>query len=257
MPRLSSCRVALPLLMSLGLSGCITYVNSPATEPAPEPAPTVSAADDAADAGDAAAPKAPLLPSTLFPGEADELVGWRCTPAQDLVTAEGEDELRLWSALGANRLTPSVVASGSRYQNGGLSVWLKGDEALVESQRGRLDCRRDITLDALTREGHPGVMFHGRGNEPGWHVELANDVPELDLTLDYGERELTLPYRVTTLDNGAGRVILASGQAARPFTLRIEAKACFDDMSGQPWPARVTLSLNDETYRGCGQGIAP
>jgi uncharacterized membrane protein len=250
MPRLSPFRIALPLLMALGLSGCVTYVNSPTPEAAPEPA---AGADSQADAS----PKAPLLPAMLFPGEADRLVGWRCTPAQDLVTAEGDDALRLWSALGATRLTPSVVASGSRYQNGGLSVWLKGDEARVESQRGRLDCERGVTLDALTREGHPGVMFHGRGNEPGWHVELANDTPQLDLSLDYGERELTLPYRVTTLDNGAGRVILASGQAARPFTLRIEAKACFDDMSGQPWPARVTLSLNGETYRGCGQGIAP
>ncbi|MBB3139529.1 COG3650 family protein [Halomonas organivorans] len=256
MPHSSSFRIALPLLMALGLSGCVTYVNSPAPEPAPEP-PAIDEANAGAEDEAPASPKAPLLPSTLFPGEADELVGWRCTPAQDLVTAATGDELRLWSALGATRLEPAVVASGSRYQKGALSVWLKGNEALVESQRGRLDCRRDIALDALTREGHPGVMFHGRGNEPGWSVELANDVPKLDLSLDYGNRELTLPYRVTTLDNGAGRVILASGQAARPFTLRIEAKACFDDMSGQPWPARVTLALNGETYRGCGQGIAP
>ncbi|MDR5865209.1 COG3650 family protein [Halomonas koreensis] len=244
-------RLALPLLLALGLPGCVTYVSAPAPEPAPEP-PAASG-----DGQDAASPEAPLLPSALFPGEAAELVGWRCTPAQDLVTATTEDELRLWSAHGANRLEPAVVASGNRYQNGELGVWLKGDEALVESQRGRLDCRQDVTLDALTRQEHPGVMFHGRGNEPGWHVELANDVPELTMTLDYGRREATLPYRVTTLDNQAGRVILASGQAARPFTLRIEAKACFDDMSGQPWPARVTLKLNGETYRGCGQGIAP
>ncbi len=104
MPRLSPFRIALPLLMSLGLSGCITYVNAPTPEPAPAP-PT---SDAGTETNEAAAPKAPLLPSTLFPGEADELVGWRCTPAQDLITAEGEDELRLWSALGANRLEPAV-----------------------------------------------------------------------------------------------------------------------------------------------------
>ncbi|MBB3232408.1 COG3650 family protein [Halomonas stenophila] len=252
MPRVPSLLIALPLLMALGLSGCVTYVNAPAPEPAPEP-PTAS---DDGEEGDAA-PKAPLLPSSLFPGEADRLVGWRCTPAQDLVTAVGEEEMRLWSAHGAARLEPAVVASGSRYQQGELSVWLKGGEALVESQRGRLDCEQDIAMDTLTRDGHPGVMFHGRGNEPGWRIQLANDVPEIDMSLDYGNRQVTLPYRVTTLDNGAGRVILASGQAARPFTLRIEAKACFDDMSGQPWPARVTLTLSDEVYRGCGQGIAP
>ncbi|MDX1466766.1 MAG: MliC family protein [Halomonas sp.] len=251
MSRHAPLRLALPLLVALGLSGCVTVVSAPAPEPAPS---SPEAADTAPDEATA---KAPLLPSTLFPGQADKLTAWRCTPAQDLVTAATEEELRLWSAQGAVRLDPAVVASGARYQQGDLSFWNKGREALVESQRGRLDCQVDVTRDALTREGHPGVMFRGHGNEPGWHVELANDVPELTMTLDYGRREVTLPYRVTTLDNEAGRVILASGQAARPFTLRVEAKACFDTMSGQPWPARVTLALNDKVYRGCGQGIAP
>ncbi|QFU03032.1 Membrane-bound lysozyme-inhibitor of c-type lysozyme [Halomonas sp. THAF5a] len=256
MPRSASLRLALPLLMALGLSGCITVVSAPSPQPtSASPAANDTAPED--QAKDEAAPKAPLLPSTLFPGQADKLTAWRCTPAQDLVTAATEEELRLWSAQGGTRLAPAVVASGARYQQGDLSFWNKGREALVESQRGRLDCRVDVTHDALTRQAHPGVMFRGQGNEPGWYVELANDVPELTLSLDYGRREVTLPYRVTTLDNGAGRVILASGQAARPFTLRMEAKACFDSMSGRPWPARVTLSLNDKVYRGCGQGIAP
>ncbi|MEQ6888444.1 MliC family protein [Halomonas sp. CS7] len=251
MSRHAPLRLALPLLLALGLSGCVTYVSAPAPEPSP------SSSKQADPVQDEASAKAPLLPSTLFPGEAETLTAWRCTPAQDLVTAATKEELRLWSAQGGTRLDPAVVASGARYQQGDLSFWNKGREALVESQRGRLDCRVDVTRDALTRQGHPGVMFRGQGNEPGWHVELANDVPELTMTLDYGNREVTLPYRVTTLDNDAGRVILASGQAARPFTLRIEAKSCFDTMSGRPWPARVTLALNDQVYRGCGQGIAP
>ncbi|MBB3191460.1 MliC family protein [Halomonas cerina] len=244
MPRVS---LVLSSLIALVLTGCVARAPAPESAPVP-PEVTGTAGTE---------PKAPLLPSTLFPGEANELVGWRCTPAQALVTAATPQELRLWSAHGAWRLDPAVVASGSRYQQGELSVWNRGDEALVEDPRGRLECRREVTHEALTRADHPGVMFHGRGNEPGWSVSLANDVPKLTLSLDYGQRQVTLPYRVTTLDNGGGRVVLASGQAARPFTLRIEAKACFDDMSGHPWPARVTLELNGRQLQGCGQGIAP
>ena len=77
------------------------------------------------------------------------------------------------------------------------------------------------------------------------------------MLLDYGARELTLPYRVTTLDNDEGRMILASGRADTPFELRLEARACFDGMSGQPFPARVTLTIDGEQLLGCGQGIAP
>ncbi|WP_069383170.1 COG3650 family protein [Halomonas caseinilytica] len=231
-------------LLVLGLAGCATSAHESGVAP-----PDFGGSDDTA--------KAPLLPSALFPGDAEHFVGWRCTPDQELVTAHDEKTLRLWSAHGAYRLSPAVVASGARYEQGDLSFWSKGEGAVVENDRGRLECQQDTRHRVLTRASHPGVMFRASGNEPGWHIELANDTPRIAMTLDYGDREVTLPYRVTSLDNETGRVTLASGQAARPFELRIEAQACFDDMSGQPWPARVTLTLNDRVYRGCGQGIAP
>lgn len=213
--------------------------------------------DGPRSAGAKVASTAPLLPTLLFPGGAEHFEAWRCTPQQDLVTAFGERELRLWSAHGGYRLVPAVVASGARYQQGDLSFWNKGGEAVVESANGRLDCTAAMARSALTREQRPGVMFHGRGNEPGWHVNLAHDTPELTLTMDYGTREMTLPYRVIAMDNGGGRVLLTSGLTDQPFELRLEARACFDDMSGEPFPARVTLTFEGETYRGCGQGIAP
>ncbi|MGQ4879136.1 MliC family protein [Billgrantia sp. LNSP4103-1] len=234
-----SLRPALLVAGSLLLGGCAT-----ATVDGPRPAGKVAST-------------APLLPSMLFAGGAERFEAWRCTPEQHLVTAFGERELRLWSAHGAYRLSPAVVASGARYQQGDLSFWNKGGEAVVESANGRLDCSADMARTALTRQQRPGVMFHGRGNEPGWNVNLAHDVPELILTLDYGSREMRLPYRVAAMDNAGGKVALTSGTTDQSFELRLEARACFDDMSGEPFPARVILTIEGETYRGCGQGIAP
>lgn len=248
----SAARPLVLLGAALWLAGCAATPDGAATRP--EVSDRGASREDAAPE---ASPTAPLMPSLFFPGEARALTAWRCTPAQDLVTAATEEELRLWSAHGAYRLPPAVVASGARYQQGELSFWNKGDEAVVESDSGRLDCTRDLSQEVLTRRQRPGTMFHARGNEPGWVVNLASDRPEATLVLDYGERELTLPYRVTTLDNDEGRMILASGRADTPFQLRLEARACFDSMSGQPFPARVTLSIDGEQYRGCGQGIAP
>lgn len=254
MSRHTAC-AARPLVLlgaALWLAGCTATPDGAATRP--------EIADRGASREEGAPevpPAAPLMPSLFFPGDARALTAWRCTPAQDLVTAAAEGELRLWSAHGAYRLPPAVVASGARYQQGELSFWHKGDAAEVESATGRLDCTRDLSREVLSRRQRPGTMFHARGNEPGWVVNLASDRPEATLVLDYGQRELTLPYRVTTLDNGEGRMILASGRADTPFELRLEARACFDSMSGQPFPARVTLSIDGEQYRGCGQGIAP
>lgn len=254
MPRITRASALLSVLaLMLTVQGCVSH---PTTPPASAP-PAVVDAGDASAAGAAPEVKAPLLPSLLFPGQGSVFTGWRCTPAQDLVTASDGDRLRLWSAHGAWLLDPAVVAGGERYQQGDLSFWAKGTEATVESRRGRLSCKQNVQQDALTRRQFPGVMFRAQGNEPGWHLTLANDVPEIFLSLDYGDREITLPYRVVAMDNATGRVELASGQSARPFDVRIEARACFDDMSGQPWPARVSLAVNGKTYRGCGQGIAP
>ncbi|MGB8713622.1 MAG: MliC family protein [Onishia taeanensis] len=252
----SPLRVA-ALGLSVLLAGCVGAPQPDSSAPIVSDVTTSSEAekDDATEPSDAT--KAPLMPSAFFAGEAERFEAWRCTPAQDLVTAFPPGELRLWSAYDAYRLTPAVVASGSRYVKNDLSFWEKGGEAMVESDRGRLECQRDQTRAALTRAQRPGVMFHGRGNEPGWTVRLDHDAPHLSLMLDNGEREIESPYRVTSLDNERGRVTLASGRADTPFNLELEARACFDSMSGEPFPVRVTLDVDGNTYRGCGQGIAP
>ncbi|QEA37839.1 C-type lysozyme, inhibitor [Pistricoccus aurantiacus] len=246
------------LVATLLLPGCVSSSGPDEKQVAP---PTVREADAFGVTGESTSLEkknpAPLLPSALFPGEAKEFVAWRCTPAQDLVSAATPRKLRLWSGQGAYRLEPAVVASGARYVKADLSFWNKGKEATVESDKGRLRCEQDETRKVLTRRQRPDVMFHGRGNEPGWTVRLASDRPRLALMLDYGEREIDAAYRVTSLDNDAGRVTLESARKDLPFTLSLEGRACFDAMSGEPYPARVTLRLDGKTYRGCGQGIAP
>lgn len=230
-------------LVALLVSGC-----------AATSAPTSPHDKSASDAMETA----PLLPSAFFPGSAARFEGWRCEPAsQHLVTAFNDETLRLWSLHGAWRLPQAVVASGARYQEGDISFWQRGEKAQVETPRGQLQCERAISREALTREDHPGVMLFGRGNEPGWSVALSSTTPTLTLTTDYGEQTQTLPYMVSVMDNDAGRVVLENANAGRFFRLRVEAGACFDSMSGKPFPARVTLSLDGEQYSGCGQGIAP
>ncbi|WP_148252730.1 MliC family protein [Aidingimonas lacisalsi] len=257
LPSSSSCRtLLLALTTSLMVAGCATSREEPSSSSDVgvrdlEPSTSEEQAEPSVT------PQAPLLPSAFFPGDADEFVAWHCTPAQDLVSAFPTNELRLWSGQGMYRLEPAVVASGARYAKEDLSFWNKGEEAIVESDNGRLDCETSMSRDVLTREDRPGVMFHGRGNEPGWTVRLAHDVPEVSMVLDYGERELTLPYRIESLDNEEGHVHLSSGVKDQPFDLSLQARACFDDMSGQPFPVRVILKIDDRTYRGCGQGIAP
>ncbi|XKF14814.1 MliC family protein [Halomonas sp. BLK-85] len=216
------------------------------------------AATSAPSSSGTLAEKAPLLPSSLFAGESQRFDAWQCEPAnQNLVTAGSADTLRLWSMHGAWQLPRAIVASGERFQQGDISFWNKGQEARVETPRGQLQCELAEQRQAFTRADYPDVMFMGRGNEPGWMIKLSSQTPEMTLVSNYGRETRTLPYMVSVMDNDAGRVVIENAQADDFFRVSIEASACFDNMSGEPFPARVTLSIDGEQYAGCGQGIAP
>lgn len=100
--------------------------------------------------------------------------------------------------------------------------WNRGEQALVETPRGQLQCDLAASRDASTREEHPNVMFRGQGNEPGWSVALAHDSPELTLTTDYGENVETLNYMVSVMDNEAGRVVLENADADAFFAFALK-----------------------------------
>ncbi|SHF82659.1 Membrane-bound lysozyme-inhibitor of c-type lysozyme [Modicisalibacter ilicicola DSM 19980] len=249
-------RFIVPGVAALVLSGCTTLASAPPTS-APQTEERTSSQAPASSAEKATRkPSSPLLPSAFFADGAEAFIAWRCTPAQDLITAFPDNRLRLWSSQGHYQLERAVVASGERYAKADLSFWNKGDEATVESANGRLECQQDTQRKTWTRDQHPDTIFYARGNEPGWTLRLDRETSQLSWVTDYGKRALTLPYGVASIVNGQqARMTLVSQDPAQPLTVEMEARACFDDMSGKPYPVRVTLTSGSDQWRGCGQGI--
>ncbi|MCP1366216.1 C-type lysozyme, inhibitor, partial [Halomonas sp. BBD48] len=104
----------------LMVAGCASQAPAPSAPPDIQDlnhASTEQAPVEQADTAEAK-PTSPLLPSAFFADGAPAFVAWRCTPAQDLIAASPEGELRLWSRQGFYRLDPAVVASGARYVKG-------------------------------------------------------------------------------------------------------------------------------------------
>ncbi|MHB0776200.1 MliC family protein [Halomonas sp. WWR20] len=251
-------RLILTLLGAVVLmTGCAGPAPTPDTQPPIDdiavrvPTAVPSAAPDKAPE-----PKSPLLPSAFFADGAEAFIAWRCMPAQDLIAAFPDGYLRLWSAQGHYRLDRAVVASGKRYVKDDLVFWNEGRQARVESDNGRLACEEDAQRQTLTRRDHPRSIFHAVGNEPGWTLDLDRDRPQMTLISDYGEQNRTLDYQLVNLNNGQqASVILRSNDASQPITVRLQARACFDTMSGKPYPVRVTIEMGSRTLQGCGQGI--
>ncbi|WP_110643445.1 C-type lysozyme, inhibitor [Salinicola sp. CPA57] len=204
-----------------------------------------------------AALKSPLMPSAFFADGGDAFTAWRCTPSQDLVTTTPDDSrLRLWTALGETELPRAVVGAGSRYELGGLSFWRQGRDARVESDNGRLVCTLASERKTATRQEHPDTIFYAGGNEPGWNVSLDRNSHSLTLISDYGQAKDTFDYRVASVTNGGDAgMVLVSDSGRYPMELDLRAGACFDDMSGRPWPVKVTLRYGGREFHGCGQGV--
>jgi len=93
--------------------------------------------------------------------------------------------------------------------------------------------------------------FRAVGQEPGWHLELYTG-KEMRLTYAYGERTAVTPMPAPTTDAASGSQTFHAVTGANDLLVVIERKPCLDAMSGNPFPATVTVTINGETLRGCG-----
>lgn len=128
---------------------------------------------------------------------------------------------------------------------GGRLVRMPEDRALTVWDGVFFVLERDSAAEA--------VDFRAQGNEPGWILEI--DLEEhMRLVYDYGERRAYTPVPEPKASGGATEYHAIT--EASDLLVRIVPEPCADDMSGFPFPATVTVTLNGRTFRGCG-GPAP
>lgn len=167
----------------------------------------------------------------------------------DFMVRTGPGELALWLDDTYTVLPQVPSASGSKYEEGGITVWLKGDEALLDapqlSARGcRNNPQRAIWEDARRR----GVSFRGSGNEPGWVLEIHNQ-QGMTLMTDYGRT------RIHTAMPEAQKTGKQTRYIAGPLDITLEHKRCTDSMADILYTTTVTVQVNGQTLHGCGNAL--
>lgn len=139
-------------------------------------------------------------------------------------------------------LAPSKSASGARFTGGNDAdtvFWSKGNSAnLTLNGTEYPEC---LAAGALSSP------FVARGNEPFWHVTLVGR----ELTLSrMGEATETLYSRV--VEHGEKGQTLRAEREGLALTLDVAPQLCMDSMSGMPYPNQVRLTVNGDTWAGCG-----
>ena len=217
----------------------------------------------------------------------DPAVRWVCDGGTSVLVEQAGDESALVVWDGEERpLVRLPAASGARYGDGTLELWTRGDEALLEVEgEARRSCRRveEGALESMPSDPlrapepvepseplelsepmepgpfHPapwdraraaGVDLRAVGQEPGWILQVW-DGERLVLEADYGERLVELPY-TGRKDLDGGFVLTAEGDGQRLEALWVE-EPCADTMSGERFDHAVTVTLGEDSYRGCGR----
>jgi putative lipoprotein len=166
----------------------------------------------------------------------------------------GADEMALWApaSLGSlyRVLSRDRAASGAQYRDGDTLYWSKGELATFEVGGQRfVDCRSNPGKVPWADAKRRGATFRGLGQEPGWFVEIFPD--RLALVTDYGAKRTEAKHSGPLLDD-AGRTVYRTAEGSA-VTIGIERQACADSMSGEPFEAAVTATVDNRTLKGCGR----
>ena len=179
---------------------------------------------------------------------------YRCPDGGVFVVRVQGDVARILMPSSTLKLSRVRSASGEKFEHGESLYWSEGEEAMLDiagdTHRGcRNDRRRAIWEDARIR----GVDFRATGNEPGWILEITEDA-EIRYVGDYGQ--VTLEMQAQPEQSTAEQATRYSAtDGSHRLSLLIERERCDDSMSGEEFPARVSLTLDGRTLRGCGRPL--
>ena len=194
------------------------------------------------------------LPPEEAVEETQTSITYQCTPeTEDELTftahfAEQEAQLALPERFHAATPTlPQVTAaSGARYAGDQVVFWSNGPEALLE-----IDGVSFYPCVAEATDHDVSLDFRAIGQEPGWLLELAEGAP-IRFAYNYAQDEAVVPY-VEATTNADGHTVYHSTTPAHDLRITIADERCQDIMSGEEFPATVTVEHHGETYHGCGR----
>ena len=191
------------------------------------------------------------------PTELGRTVKFTCAPHDEAAftftvgNGPGEAGITLPERFGGRSLVlPQVrAASGARFEEGGVTFWNRGDEALLQVDSQTFEgC-----VERAEEEGGE-VIFRATGTEPFWRLEIT----EGDLSFyNFGEQEVVVPAPAPEADEAAGVTTYHAVGEAYDLRVILDETTCTDAMSGFTYEVTVTVTLGGDTFQGCGRGLEP
>lgn len=159
------------------------------------------------------------------------------------------EEVAQFIYKGQSYILPQLrSASGARYGNNEIIAWNKGQELMVtiEDEEEFTALQKDFNEIELGE-----FTFTGRGQEPGWLIELNQD--ELILDFDYAMNQLTIARDYIQVEREEGEIIYSVVSSFLDLEIKIINQRHIDIMSGDLY--LYTIELNSGNNHQTGGAI--
>lgn len=178
---------------------------------------------------------------------------YQCTDTDRFVLRFSGDTARIEWDGGRAKLPQAISASGARYTDGEITFWDKGGVARIETPADTfIDCPSTRAANPVEVSRLLGYEFRAVGQEPGWQVQIAPGRP-MHILADYGEIEFYTD--APAIERSNDNTIYRGEHEGRTVTVTVRDEPCEDVMSGEPFPATVTLQLDERRLQGCGGSV--
>jgi putative lipoprotein len=185
--------------------------------------------------------------------DTDQVFVYNCGDTLRFTAHVTQDSTWLFLSDTTLKVLPVKAASGARYEGHSYLYWSKGNKAILQKPRGSFTTCQSVPQERSWAAAKlRGVHFRALGQEPGWFLEL-NKESRLRYVGNYGRDTVIVKTPVPETGAQGKRTVYQSKNAQQSLKLVIADTPCTDSMSGFNFPQTVTLTVGDETYRGCGR----
>lgn len=185
--------------------------------------------------------------------ETNQVFVYNCADSLKFTAHVTKDSTWLFLSDTTLKVLPVKAGSGDRYEGHSYLYWGKGNEAILQKPKGSfMTCQFVPEERSWAAAKLRGVDFRALGQEPGWFLEFQEE-DQLTYVGNYGRDTLIVESPVAETDHQGRRTVYRLKGVPRALEVVIADTPCTDIMSGFEFPQTVTVTIDGETYRGCGR----
>lgn len=175
----------------------------------------------------------------------------RCEDGSDWIVRGDNASAWVFASRESRRLPVRTASAGHFYADDRWSVRIDGDLAEVQALPGApVKCINNRQRAIREAAKLNGVDFRAVGNEPSWTLEISRG-DTLTLITDHGATRTVVPLPRPATNASGKRTTWNAGA----IVVEATAGSCRDTMSGELFDAKVSVSWNGQTLRGCGGAL--